>query len=503
MRFLSFMSSPTSTTRPPVVTVVGHIDHGKSSLLDYIRKANVVDKEAGGITQHIAAYEAVRKAPDGTERSITFIDTPGHEAFKQMRVRGAKVADVVILIVSAEDGVKPQTLEAYNAIKEAQVPFIVAFTKIDKPNANIEQAKNSLLQHEMYLEGVGGDIPWVGISSKTGEGIDDLLDLVLLTADMKGLSCNMDVPATGIVIESNRDAKKGVSATLLVREGTLTKGSFIVAGGAWAPVRIVENFAGKPVESICAGSPARIIGFSAIPPVGEQFVIVKTKREAEDMAQAHSAHGSAEKPADETRTVIPLVIKADVSGTIEAIEHELKKIPVPEERVVLRIVSKGVGPISESDVKLLAGSERGLIVGFNVGIDGAATELAERTGIATAQFSIIYELSKWLAEAITHRTPSITVEETTGAAKVLKYFSAASGKHVIGARVETGKITLHSTVKIVRRGIEVGKGKVFNLQEHKSDVKEVLEGSEFGAQITFKESIAPGDMLEEVAMVTH
>ncbi len=499
MRFLYFMTSPT-TTRPPVVTVVGHIDHGKSSLLDYIRKANVVDKEAGGITQHIAAYEAMHEAA-GAKRSITFIDTPGHEAFKQMRVRGAKIADVVVLVVSAEDGVKPQTIEAYNAIKEAGVPFIVAFTKIDKPNANVDRAKTTLLEHEIYLEGLGGDIPWVGVSSKTGDGINELLDLVLLTADMKGLTANPDAPATGVVIESNRDPKKGVSATLLVQEGTLKKGGFIIAGNAWAPVRIMENFAGKPVQELGTGSPARIVGFSNIPAVGEKFKIVATKREAEDAAQTPAVR-NADVHAEDTRTIIPLIIKADVSGTIEAIEHELAKIEIPTERVALKILAKGVGPVSENDIKLLAGSERGIVVACNVSADAPAKELAERHGVAMASFSIIYELSQWLADAITQRTPSVTIEEVVGTAKVLKYFSFASGKHVIGARVETGKLTLGGTVRIVRRGIEVGKGKVANLQQQKMDVKEILEGNEFGAQIAFKADIAAGDILEEVAMVT-
>ncbi|MDE2213441.1 MAG: GTP-binding protein, partial [Patescibacteria group bacterium] len=278
--------APKSTTtipRSPVVAVVGHIDHGKSTLLDYIRKTNTVAQEKGGITQHLSAYEAVHENASGAH-TITFLDTPGHAAFSAMRERGLSAADVAILVVSAEEGVKPQTLEALELIKGANIPYIVALTKADKETANIERAKASLLERGVYLEGLGGEIPYVAVSGKTGAGISELLDLILLAAELQGITTDPDAPAAGTVIEAHIESKRGASATLIVKNGVLRSGEFVIAGAAYAPVRIMENFLGKDVREAGAGSPVRIVGFSALPAVGGAFSVVKSKKEAESIA---------------------------------------------------------------------------------------------------------------------------------------------------------------------------------------------------------------------------
>ncbi len=267
--------------RPPIVVVMGHIDHGKSTLLDTIRKSHIVDSEAGGITQHLSAYVVPHTTKDGANENITILDTPGHAAFQKMRLRGADIADVAILVVSAEDGVKPQTLEALESIKHADIPYVVAINKIDKPGADIPKTQASLIEKEIYIEGMGGDIPWVGISAKTGEGIDELLDLVILTADLAELTGDANAPATGKVIEGNLDPKRGNTATLIITNGTLKSGQCVVAGKTYSPVRIMENYQGNPIKEAGLSAPVRIVGFDSIPKVGVTFTSVANKKEAE------------------------------------------------------------------------------------------------------------------------------------------------------------------------------------------------------------------------------
>jgi translation initiation factor IF-2 len=262
---------------------MGHIDHGKSTLLDYIRKSNIVAGEAGGITQHISAYEVERKGPKGVIERITFLDTPGHAAFQGMRARGARVADIAVLVVSAEDGVKTQTLEAYKAIKESAIPFIVAINKIDKPNANVDKTKQTLAEAEIFVEGWGGQIPWVGISAKTGQGVPELLDMLVLVTEMEALTYHPELPGEGVIIESNMDPKKGVSATVVLTDGSIKKGDYVVAEDSMAPVRIFENFLGKPIENASASSPVRITGWTTIPKVGSKVVTVNSKKDTEEI----------------------------------------------------------------------------------------------------------------------------------------------------------------------------------------------------------------------------
>ncbi|HVV39314.1 MAG TPA: translation initiation factor IF-2 [Candidatus Paceibacterota bacterium] len=500
---------PTAGARPPIVAIVGHIDHGKSTLLDYIRKTNVVEGEAGGITQHLSAYEAVHKNISGEHR-ITFLDTPGHEAFKAMRSRGLEVADVAILVVSAEDGVKPQTIEALKLIESVKIPYIVALTKIDKESANVEKAKMSLLEHGIYLEGLGGEVPYIGISSKTGEGVPELLDLILLAAELEGISADPTLPGEGTVIETHVDKRRGNSATLIIQNGSIASGNYIVSGESSAPVRIMENFLGKSIKEAGPGSAVLIVGFSTLPQVGATWKQIGNKKEAEALAQAarvpkvqpaaKAATPLAEGEEEKIHIILPLVIKTDVAGTAEAVMHELDKIP-KDERLEVRIVSRGVGPVSENDVKLAGSGTPGIVVGFNVKAENTARELAERQGVSIGLFDIIYKLSEWLAEELLKRQPREQQEEAVGSAKIIKIFSTAKGKVIVGGRVESGVLTQGAEVKIMRRDLELGRGTIVSLQTQKAAVKELESGKEFGAQIKTSCEPASGDTIEAFTMV--
>lgn len=494
-----------TSVRPPIVAVVGHIDHGKSTLLDYIRKSNIVEKEAGGITQHLSAYEIEHTTPEGETKAITFLDTPGHAAFEKMRARGLEVADVAILVVSAEEGVKPQTIEAVKLIRQEKRPFIVAINKIDKPGANIDRTKTSLVENEVYLEGMGGDVPFVAVSAKRGDGVSELLDLILLAAELAELKTNPDAPAEGTVIEASVDTRKGITATLIIRNGHLKSGMHVVASDASAPVRIMENFLGKPIKEASAGSPVRIVGFSSLPQIGGAFRAVENKKQAEQLAlEAKNAPKGtppqAAAPEEAPRALLPVVIKADVSGTIDAIRHEIAKIP--QERIEIRIVGASVGGTTEADVKLVAGSSQpGIILGFNSKPDARARELAERQGIEIAQFDIIYKLAEWLEAKAKERTPLEMVEEMTGAAKVLKVFSVAKHKVVLGGRVEQGALEEGAQFRLMRRDLELARGEIKSLQTGKVPTKRVEQGAEFGAMVDVPAQPAAGDRLECITAI--
>lgn len=487
--------------RPPVIVVMGHIDHGKSTLLDYIRKTNIVDEEAGGITQHISAYEVTHEH-EGKEKKITFIDTPGHEAFSTMRSRGARVADIAILVVAADDGVNTQTLEAYRAIKESDIPFVVAINKIDKPNADISKTISSLIENEIYLEGYGGDIPYVGISAKQGEHIDELLDVLLLVGDMRELKAERDAPAQGVVIETNVDPKRGTSATLIIKNGCLRQGMYVRIGSSLAPVRIMEDFTGKKISEACVSSPVLLTGFSDVPRVGEQFIAYESRKEAGTEAEKA---GLSEKIVKEITEygedvfVLPLVIKTDVRGTIDAVKSEIEKLET--EDVVIRVVSEGVGTITENDVRLASASENALIVGFNVKADESAEDAAERLGIPISTFSIIYEIKEWIEGEIKKRKPKKTVEEILGVAKILKTFSKSGSKQVLGGRVTEGSLKKGATITILRRDEKIGEGEILELQEQKVSASSISEGNEFGAKIQSKIEIAPGDFVQAITLV--
>ena len=488
--------------RPPVVVIMGHIDHGKSTLLDYIRKSNVVEKEKGGITQHISAYEVVHKNEDGKDRKITFLDTPGHEAFSKMRTRGAQIADIAILVVAADDGVKPQTIEAWKTITESKTPCIVAINKIDKPGANVEKTKTELAEQEIYLENYGGKIPCVEISAKTGEGVDNLLSLILILAEMENFTSDTSKDAEGFVIEVNLDSKRGIMATLIVKDGSLKKGMTVVVEESMCSTRIMENFLGKIINEATFSSPIQIVGFDKMPKVGAEFKSFQKKSDAEKYIKTFSSSrdlGNSKRsdlsPPEETnKKIIPIVLKADVSGTLEAILKEITKIK--NEAAEFKIVAQGVGPISESDIKSISGTGDTIIIGFNVKADKSALETAQKRGITISFFDIIYKLTEWLEEQMEKLRPRIETIETTGRAKIIRAFSRTKERKIVGGKVNEGRLLLNGTVKIIRREFEIGRGKIVNLEKSKVKTNEVAEGSEFGMMVESKIEIVPGDIIE-------
>jgi translation initiation factor IF-2 len=489
--------------RSPVIVVVGHIDHGKSKLLDYIRKSNVVEKEAGGITQHISAYEVEVPLSDGRKKQITFLDTPGHAAFSKMRSRSCNIADIAILIVSAEEGVKAQTLEALKSIKGCNIPFVVAINKIDKPEANVEKTKNSLLKNEVYLEGLGGDIPYVPVSAETGKGIPDLLETIVLLAEVEELKGNPEVLGTGFVIETNMDSKRGISASLIIKDGHIKSGMYIVSGESSTPVRIMENFLGKAVKKMGPSDPVNITGWNKLPKVGNQFKAYKNKKEAwmevEKTVKKETTAVRVAGDAEEGRIVIPVIIKGDTQGSVEAIVGEIEKIET--EGVIIKITEAKTGNITENDVKIAGGNQNSIILGFNVKEDRGINTLAERLGVEIQLFDIIYRLTEWLEKKAVERKPRIKVEETSGKARILKIFSKSKEKQVVGGEVFEGKINKGDKIKITRRGEEIGNGNILELQITKTVVESVNEGNQFGAKISSGVEIAEKDNIESFSLV--
>lgn len=493
------MTTKNTTTRPPIIAVMGHVDHGKSTLLDFIRKSNIVDQESGGITQHISAYEVVHSTPDG-DKQITFLDTPGHEAFSAIRSRGALVADIAVLVVAADDGVKPQTIEAFQSIKKSGIPFVVAINKIDKDGANIENTKANLAENEIYLEGYGGDVPNVAISALKGDGVADLLDTILLVAEVEELTGDRSLPAEGFVVESNLDPKRGISATLVITNGTLETGVFLVCGGSYTPVRYIDDFTGKKIEKASLSQPVSITGWNAIPNAGELFSVVESKQEAEELASKTIITKTvfADQKDSGDKLAIPLIIEADAYGTLDAVIQEVQKLSF--ERVYPKIVYAGTGPITEGDIQLALTKENSLVVGFNVPIESRAKHLADRHSITPKTFSIIYTLTQWLQEELQRQSPVFDTEETTGEAKILKVFSKNKDKQVVGGRLNEGVIKKGSQVKIIRRENEIGQGSIKELQQNKNDIS-VISAGEFGTMIDSKIEIASGDIIRSIAIV--
>lgn len=485
--------SSASLERPPIVAVLGHVDHGKSTLLDFIRKSNIVAHEAGGITQHVAAYEVIHKG-----KCITFIDTPGHAAFSAIRARGASVADIAILVVAADDGVKPQTLEALQSIRDAGTPFVVAINKIDKPGASVERTQASLMESGVYLEKLGGDVPWAAVSAKTGQNVEELLDLVLLVAEMEGFAGDAEAPAKGYVLEAHRDQKRGLAATLIITDGTLKSGMAVLAGRAIAPVRIMEDHAGKNLREASFSTPVTLVGFDELPETGAEFTAYANKRDAERERPAPvrvAANASAPASAEEGPFHLPVIIRADAAGSLEAIAHELATVGDEHKRI--EIVQTGIGNISEGDIKTaLAGKVPAVVIGFNVGIDPIAQVQALQHGVRIEQFSIIYKLTERVLETLEETAPKRQVEEVVGRAKVLKLFSNRKDEHVLGGRVTEGYLERKRPVHVLRRGEMLGEGVMRNIQANKQDVGRIELDREFGAQIEAPFEIAEGDVIE-------
>ncbi|MGA3842577.1 translation initiation factor IF-2 [Ralstonia nicotianae] len=489
--------------RPPVVTVMGHVDHGKTSLLDYIRRAKVAAGEAGGITQHIGAYHV--ETPRGV---ITFLDTPGHEAFTAMRARGAKATDIVILVVAADDGVMPQTKEAIAHAKAAGVPIVVAINKIDKPEANPDRVKQELVSESVIPEEYGGDSPFVPVSAKTGQGIENLLENVLLQAEVLELKAPINAAAKGLVVEAQLDKGKGPIATVLVQSGTLKRGDVVLAGTAYGRVRAMLDENGKPAKEAGPSIPVEIQGLSEVPGAGEEVIVLPDERKAREIAlfrqgkfrdvklarqQAAKLETMLEQMSEGEVKTLPLIIKADVQGSQEALVHALNKLSTGEVRV--QVVHGAVGGISESDVNLATAS-KAVIIGFNTRADAGARKLAEHQGIDIRYYNIIYDAVDEVKAAMSGMLSPERKEETTGLVEVRQVFHVPKVGAVAGCMVLDGVVKRSSLVRVLRENVVIFSGELESLKRFKDDVKEVKQGFECGLSIKNFNDVKEGDQLE-------
>ncbi|HEY6202324.1 MAG TPA: translation initiation factor IF-2 [Candidatus Limnocylindria bacterium] len=486
--------------RPPVITILGHVDHGKTSLLDAIRTTNVTAREAGGITQHIGAYQI-----EYNDRKVTFLDTPGHEAFTAMRARGAQITDVAILVVAADDGVQPQTIEAISHVKAAGVPIVVALNKMDKADANPDQVKAQLAEHGVTIEEYGGDTPLVAVSARTKLGIDDLLETVLLVADVAELTANPDRPAIGRVVEAHLDTKRGPVATVLVQTGTLERGDFVVAGVAAGRVKAMTDDKGKPVGRAEPSRPVEILGLPGVPEAGDVFRVVPDEKTAKALVAANAREragaGASEKPAtlDEMFAQVKegkakelkLVLKADVQGSLEAIKGALAKIP--QDEVGLQVIHDAVGDITESDLTLAAASSA-VVIGFNTKMEAPAKRVADQTSVDVRQYKVIYELLDDVQKALTGMLEPVMVETVIGHAEVRQIFTA--GKTTIaGCGVLDGVMRRGVQTRLLRGGEAAHDGHIESLRRVKDDVREVAAGLECGITLDTND-IRVGDVIE-------
>ena len=499
----------TMVSRPPVVCVMGHVDHGKTSLLDAIRKTNVTRGEAGGITQHIGAYVV-----DINGQKITFLDTPGHEAFTAMRMRGANSTDIAVLVVAADDGVMPQTVEAISHAKAAGVEIIVAINKIDKPSANIERVKQELSEYELIPEDWGGTTPFVPVSAKTGEGIDDLLEMILLTAEVSELKANPNRAARGLVIEAQLDKGKGPVATILVQKGTLHVGDFIAAGACSGKVRAMMDDKGRRVKQAGPSTPVEILGLNDVPNAGEILVAMDSDKEARNFAETFISEGR-KKLLDDTKHKVSLdalfeqiqagnvkelgiIIKADVQGSVEAVKQSLVKLS--NEEVVVKIIHGGVGNINESDV-VLASASNAIIIGFNVKPDNQARIVAEREKVDLRLYSVIYNAIEDVESALKGMLEPIYEEQVIGHVEIRQIFKASGVGNIAGSFVTDGKITRNASVRITREGEKTYEGPIASLKRFKDEVKEVKAGYECGLVFEKFNDIQEGDIIEAYEMV--
>ena len=507
---VTFEDAPeTLQARPPVVTIMGHVDHGKTTLLDAIRESAVVDTEAGGITQHIGAYQV--DVPDG--RKVTFLDTPGHEAFTAMRARGAKVTDVAVLVVAADDGVMPQTIEAIDHAKAAQVPIVVAVNKIDRPDANPDRVRTELVNHGLQPEEWGGETIFEDVSAKAKQNLDGLLKSILLQADVLELKANPDAEASGVIIESRLDVGRGPVATMLVQRGTLNVGDAIVAGDAWGKVKALNDYKGKRVREAKPGVPVEILGFDRPPPAGELAREVDNERVARQTAQQRAQRVRAEQLARRTASVsledlfsqmqeggmgeLALIIKADVQGSVEAAVDEIAKIQHDE--VVVRVIHSGVGGIVASDIMLAAASQA-IVVGFNVRPNAEAKALADREGVDIRTYRVIYQLTEDIQQALLGMLAPERVEEVLGEAEVRQTFRASRVGTIAGCMVTQGVIQRGGQVRLVRDGTIVYDGRIDTLKRFQDDAREVAQGFECGLTLENFNDVKEGDVLEVYAV---
>ena len=500
-------------TRPPVVTVMGHVDHGKTRLLDTIRKANVREEEAGGITQHIGAYQ-VEVDLDGTIRPITFIDTPGHEAFTAMRARGAKATDIAILVVAADDGVMPQTVEAVNHAQAADVPIVVAVNKIDKEGADPAKIRAQLTEYGLVPEEFGGDTMFVDISAKQGTNIEALLEAVVLTADAAlDLRANPDMEAQGVAIEAHLDRGRGPVATVLITRGTLHVGDSVVAGDAYGRVRRMVDEHGEDVEAALPSRPVQVIGFTSVPGAGDNFLVVDEDRIARQIADRRSARKRNALAARTRKRIsledldsalketsqLNLILKGDNAGTVEALEEALLGIQVDDE-VELRVIDRGVGGVTETNVNLASASDA-IIIGFNVRAEGKATELANREGVEIRYYSVIYQAIDEIESALKGMLKPIYEERELGRAEIRAIFRSSKVGNIAGCLVTSGIIRRNSKARLLRDNVVVAETMtVQSLRREKDDVTEVRDGYECGLTLSYSD-IKEGDVIETYELV--
>ncbi|RME99160.1 MAG: translation initiation factor IF-2 [Chloroflexi bacterium] len=491
--------------RPPVVTVLGHVDHGKTTLLDAIRQTSVVKGEAGGITQHIGAYKVFVG-----DKSITFLDTPGHAAFSAMRARGAQATDLAVLVVAADDGVMPQTREAVEHARAAQVPIVVALNKIDKSNANPDRVKQELADINLVVEDWGGDTICVPISALENQGIDDLLENILLVTDVADLKANPNRPAQGVVIEGKMDRRRGVFATLLVQNGTLKNGDYVVIGEQYGRVRAMFNFNGKKIKKAGLSEPVSILGLPEVPEAGEFFEVVKTEKEARQKVQERRDTTSRRLTAAAARPAISLedffkmrdeggdqtlrlVIKADVQGSLEPIVNSLQDLG--EEHLKVKILLQGTGNISESDVNLAVASGA-IVIGFNVNVDEAAQRVADSEGVDIRLYNIIYKLIDDIDKALKGMLEPEYADKVVGQAEVRQVFKIPRRGQVAGSYVQEGKILRNAMAKVIRDGEEIHNSKISSLKRFTEDVREVATGFECGIGVDGFNSFKEGDIIQ-------
>jgi translation initiation factor IF-2 len=491
--------------RPPVVTIMGHVDHGKTSLLDAIRETEVAAGEAGGITQHIGAYQVHRD-----DKTITFLDTPGHAAFTAMRARGAKVTDVAVVVVAADDGVMPQTKEAIDHARAADVPMLIAVNKIDKEGANPERVRTELAQEGISPEEWGGDTVFCEVSAKTHEGLDNLLDMILLVTELEELGANPNAPGSGTVIESQLDPGRGPVVTVLVQRGTLEVGDSLVAGPQWGHVRAMQDFTGERVEAAGPGMPVEVLGFDGVSDAGEFVQAVENDRQARQLAQERANRLKTEALARRQARKVSLdevfarvqegdikelniVLKADVAGSLEALQDEIAK--VPQERVAIDIIHSQTGGINESDVMLASASDA-IIIGFNVRPLADARRAGDREGVDIRTYSVIYKITEDLRNAMEGLLEAVEVEEAVGEAEIKQTFKASKVGRIAGCLVTEGKATRTASVRLVREGTIVWTGKLGSLRRFKDNVQEVEEGQECGVVLDGYADVKEEDVLE-------
>lgn len=493
--------------RPPVVTIMGHVDHGKTTLLDSIRHTKVTEQEAGGITQHIGAYQVVVNG-----KKITFLDTPGHEAFTTMRARGAQVTDIVILVVAADDGVMPQTVEAINHAKAAKVPIIVAVNKIDKPTANPDRVMQELMEYELVPEEWGGDTIYCKLSALTGEGIDNLLEMILLVSEMEELKANPNRRATGTVIEAKLDKGRGPVATLLVQSGTLRVGDPIVVGYTYGRVRAMTNDLGRRVKEAGPSTPVEITGLNEVPQAGDRFMVFEDEKKARQIGEARAQKQIAQQRSVKARVSLDdlfekikqgemkelnIIVKADVQGSVEALVAALQKIEV--EGVRVKIIHSGVGAVTEYDI-MLASASNAIVIGFNVRPDANAKRVAEAEKVDIRLHRIIYKVIEEIEAAMKGMLDPEYEEKVIGQAEVRQTFKVSKVGTIAGCYVTDGKITRDSSVRLIRQGIVVYEGQIDTLKRYKDDVKEVAQGYECGITIKNFNDIKEGDVIEAYMM---